>query len=39
MFKKNLSDFFSLESKSARKYNKSRLEEKVRLEEYRSVLM
>lgn len=39
MFKKSLNYFFSLESKSAKKYNKSRLEDKVRMEEYRSEIM
>lgn len=39
MFKKSLNDFFSIESKSAKKYNKSRLEDKVRMEEYRSEIM
>jgi len=39
MFKKNLNDFFSLENRSSKKYNKSRLEDKVRIEKYRSEIM
>lgn len=39
MFKKNLNYFFSLENKNSRKYNKSRLEDKVRIEKYRSEIV
>lgn len=36
---KNINNFFSIEDKSYKKYQKSKINQEIRIEEYKSVMM